>query len=221
VARIGGAWFLIGIAPALPVPSRSSLYVYFAALGAHLVMGAAAVAGATALWQAQRMGARAVAGLLAIIVLIAWPLFAWDRNLRLVRQGRLASAAIDDMRRLVADPAPEECLVLIDDPEAQPNLHAAFGNDLRWLGAHAYGEDPSDRIVYGTGSEPAASDQVPPAAGGGLAARDQAPEPVTPEPGACARRRFLRFVADPSSAREGRLLPVSDAGNGMERAPIQ
>ena len=162
-----------------------------------------------------------MAGLLAIIVLIAWPLFAWDRNLRLVRQGRLASAAIEDMRRLVADPAPGECLVLIDDPQAEINLHAAFGNDLRWLGAHAYGEDPSDRIVYGNGPEPAASDQVPPVAGGGLAARDQGPEPVTPEPGACARRRFLRFVADPSSAREGRLLPVSDAGNGMERAPIQ
>jgi hypothetical protein len=221
VAHIGGAWFLLGIAPALPVPSRSSLYVYFAALGAHLVMGAAAVAGATALWRAQRIAAGAVAGLLALIALVAWPLFAWDRNLRLVRQGRLASAAIDDMRRLVAEPAPGECLVLIDDPETQPNLHAAFGNDLRWLGAHVYGETPSDRIVYGTGQEAGAPDQVPPAVGEDPAARGQASQLVTPALERCARRRFLRFVPDPASAREGSLQPESGAGSFGERTPIR
>jgi hypothetical protein len=154
-ARAGGAvgpfglwWFLLGLWPALPVGNRSSLYVYFAALGLHLIGGAALAAAGRALRQQHRRGAAVAAVATIAMVVVAWPLFAWDRNGRIAAQARLSMAAIADIRREVPAPQAGECVVLIDDRALRPDLHGAFSDDLFWLAAFVYEEEPSYRVRY-------------------------------------------------------------------------
>ncbi len=147
-APIGLTWFLVGLLPTLPVASRSSLYVYFAAFGVHLIVGAALAAGLAMLHDRRRRAASAFAAVLLVVILGGWPFFAWDRNKRVVAGAGLAMRAVSDMRRLVAIPAIGECLVLVDDDDLNPNLDTAFSNHLPWVGAFVYGTAPSERIVY-------------------------------------------------------------------------
>ena len=147
-APVGLLWAIVGVAPALPVPNRSSLYVYFAALGVHMVAATGLAAGYRELRKRRSGAAKVFVGIVAIIVVVAWPPFAWDRNGRFADQGRLAMVAVEDMRGLVPAPGPGECLLLVDDPSARPNLRAAFSSHLRWVGAYAYDELPSERIRY-------------------------------------------------------------------------
>ena len=147
-APIGLMWFFVGLLPALPVASRSNLYVYFAAFRAHLIVGAALAAGLAALHEGRRRVASAFAAVLLVVILGRWPFFAWDRNEPFAAQAALAMRAVNDMRRLVATPAIGECLVLVDDGDLSPNLDSAFSNHLPWVGAFVYGTAPSERIVY-------------------------------------------------------------------------
>lgn len=151
-ARAAGAlgwwWFALGLLPALPVRNRSDLYVYFAALGLHLVAGAVLVGAGRAVWQRRPPAAAVGAAALAGLVLVAWPLFAWDRNGRIADQARLSMAAIADIRHALPAPRSGECVVLVDDRERRPDLHAAFSEDLFWLAAFVYAEPPSYRVRY-------------------------------------------------------------------------
>jgi len=148
-APVGLMWFLAGLLPALPVASRSNLYVYFAAFGAHLVVAAALAAGFTTLCVRRRRAAFVFAAALLAAIFGAWPFFAWDRNERFVAPAGLAMRAVGNMRRLVPTPAIGECLVLVDDSELSPRLFNAFSDHLPWVGAFVYGTAPSARIVYG------------------------------------------------------------------------
>ena len=148
VVVFGGLWFLVGLLPALPVGSRSSLYVYFAALGIHLIGGALIVGAADGLRRHSSRAATATAGVVVLLVLTAWPLFAWDRNHRPADQARLSMRAVAEIRAAVPAPGSDECVVLIDTRARRPNLHQAFSADLFWLSAFTYGEAPSYRIRY-------------------------------------------------------------------------
>jgi len=159
VVAFGSLWFVIGLLPALPVGSRSSLYVYFAALGVHLIIGTMIIGVFNELRRHSSRAATATAIVVALLVLTAWPLFAWDRNGRPADQARLSMRVIDEIRAIVPAPGGDECVVLIDDRDRRPNLHQAFSADLFWLGAFTYGEEPSYRIRYAEdgGIEPCAT----------------------------------------------------------------
>lgn len=135
VLPVGAAWFLLGILPALPVPRRSDLYAYFAALGVHLLAATAVARGFLELESTPRTRGRARIGGVAVILLLAlaWPPWAWGRNARLAHPARLAMEAVAELRRAPLESRAGDCWIFRDRRELAPDLHDAFSSHLPWV----------------------------------------------------------------------------------------
>jgi hypothetical protein len=122
--RKGTLWLLLGFAPTILLPVRSSLYAVFPSVGAVLVAGDLA----------ERIAARAppdkvrraVAVLLLLLVALV-PVYH-SRNRRYVREAELSTSIIGELLKIAASPSQGGLVVIRDVRDAPPTAEQAFGS---------------------------------------------------------------------------------------------
>lgn len=125
IVRLGIMWLAAGYAITLFLPIRSPLYACFPSVGAAF----AAAALLEAVWIGCTRAARSrllAAGLVLPFLLL--PVY-WSRNVRHAKGARLSAQWLGDLETAQIDLAPNQVLVLRDDPRLPPTerLPAAFG----------------------------------------------------------------------------------------------
>ena len=118
----GASWLVLGFAPTLLLPVRSSLYALFPSIGvvlvlSHLVEGAVS-----------RLPPRALNRAIAFLVLLFVALFPVYkvRNRRFVREAELSTAVMREVSK-VADESGRAVVVIRDVRDARPTAEQALG----------------------------------------------------------------------------------------------
>lgn len=126
VIGCGFVWLVCGYAITVFLPSRSSLYACFPAVGAALVSAEIC----SQLWAAAQPTAR-LAGLvtLAMVPILCAPVYVM-RNQRWVDLAKSSSVALTDVATFTTSLPPGSTLVLVDDRSRPINIHTMFGTLL-------------------------------------------------------------------------------------------
>ena len=123
LTRKGTLWLLLGFAPTILLPVRSSLYAVFPSVGAVLVAGdlAERIAARAPLDKVKR----AVAVLLLLLVALV-PVYH-SRNRRYVREAELSRSIMDELLMIAASSSQGGLVVIRDVRDEPPTAEQAFG----------------------------------------------------------------------------------------------
>ncbi len=119
----GASWLVLGFAPTLLLPVRSSLYALFPSIGVVLVLGDLVEGAASRL--SQRALNRAIAFLVLLLVAL-FPVYK-VRNRRYVREAELSAAVMREVVTIAGERSGRTVVVIEDVRDARPTAEQALG----------------------------------------------------------------------------------------------
>ena len=119
----GASWLVLGFAPTLLLPVRSSLYALFPSIGIVLALGDLVEGAASRL--SQRALNRAIAFLVLLLVALS-PVYK-VRNRRYVREAELSAAVMREVVTIAGERSGRTVVVIEDVRDARPTAEQALG----------------------------------------------------------------------------------------------
>jgi hypothetical protein len=122
----GLTWLILGFGVTIAIPTRSSLYVCFPAVGSALI-GACVIRAISRGVPPRRRPLAAMT--LIVLPVILLPVY-WSRNSRLKEEALLSTRALATINAALADGKQVESVLIYERPDARPSMTSAFGGLL-------------------------------------------------------------------------------------------